>query len=82
MTASTALQHYKKFGGFYLDAKGHRALYKLIKRQTKIIRQAKCATAEACEVCRRIGECEGCHVNKLVQMINKEDDRDGQQTGD
>ena len=85
MNARQAMKHFKKFGGFYLDAAGHRALYKLIKRQTKIIRQAKYATAEACTICENAspdaGTCRSCHVWKLVQMIRREAEH-GRKTSD
>ena len=76
MNAQQAMEHYKRFGEFYMDSAGHRKLYKLIKRQAKIIEQAKCTTADACARCESeyqdAGTCLSCHVWRLVQMINKE----------
>lgn len=85
MTAAQAIAHFRRFGEFYLDPKGHKELYKLIKRQAKIIKWAKYATTEACVMCDnhvrsdampKAGGCPTCHVWKLVQMINEEAERE------
>ena len=83
MTAEQALQHYREHGTFYMDDKGYKALYKMIKRQAKQIYQAKYATTEACVMCdKRVPDtaqprydCKNCHVKKLIEMINREADK-------
>ena len=86
MNAQRAMKHYKRHRTFYMDAAGHRALYKLIKRQAKIIEQAKCTTADACARCESeyqdAGTCLSCHVWRLVQVIRKEEERDDSKTCD
>lgn len=89
MTPQQALANFERNGEFYLDVAGHRELYKML---TGLVRQARCATAEACFLCCSVDEygaeytkrvcCPTCHVWRLVQVIRKEEERDDSKTCD